>query len=159
MRRQAIVVGALAATMLAGSAVPAPAATPPSKEVAKLRREVARLKAQNRDLRRSLRTAISERDRLQREKASLTAERDDARAQATDLTGQVATLTNERDTARQQLATAQRGIGGLISTMAPVDIWNLAFPAVAAVFRSDRWHTSYYSLGSYTFTCCGFCSG
>ena len=91
---------------------------------------------------------------LQRQNATL-------RRQVTSLRDQVKTLTSQRNTARLQLAHAQQGVVGALSTMLPDQIWPLFASPIANAFSTARWSKSYYSNGSdyesWSFTRCGFC--
>jgi hypothetical protein len=91
---------------------------------------------------------------LQRQNAAL-------RRQVTSLRAQVKTLTAERNTARLQLAHAQQGVAGALSTMTPNQIWPLFGNPIAYAFSTAQWSKSYYSNGSdyesWSFTRCGFC--
>lgn len=68
----------------------------------------------------------------------------------------------ERDTARAQLAAAQSGVAGAISTMAPERAWTLLSNPLSRVLAAPpRFSVTYFSSGgdyeSWTFTNCGFC--
>ena len=72
-------------------------------------------------------------------------------------------LTVQRDTARQQLATAQSGVAGALSTMTPEQIWPLLADPIARLYNTPRWSNSYFSSGpdyaTWSFTRCDFCVG
>jgi hypothetical protein len=76
------------------------------------------------------------------------------------LSAQLATTLAERDEAQRQLAQAQSGVNGALSTMPAADIWPL-FTTISQRYTTPRYSSSYYSSGtdyrSWSFTYCGFC--
>ena len=97
---------------------------------------------------------------LKSKNATLTRQRNALTDQVNTLNGQISTLTGERDAARSQLAQAQTGVAGALSTMGPDQIWPLFGTPIAGKFVTARWSYNYYTSGDYrswSFTYCGFC--
>jgi TolA-binding protein len=120
---------------------------------------------------------------LKREKAALTAKVAKLKKQVVHLSGQLKTANmqlqttqaalaqaktdlqtaqNGNTTLQQQLAAAQTGVPGAISTMSPLDVWNNVLPAITRLMNSNgvRWQTSAYNSSDYKtieYVWCGFC--
>jgi septal ring factor EnvC (AmiA/AmiB activator) len=150
-------------------AAPVSAETPQHK-IARLEKEVRKLRAENAALKSQVATLTQQRDAAQAQVASVTQERDAARLQAANLQNQLTSVTNERDGLRiqvtslnQALAQAQQGVMGAMMSMGPLAVFNNVLPQLRAYYLANapKFDSSYFSSGSdyasYTFTWCGFC--
>jgi hypothetical protein len=78
---------------------------------------------------------------LKAQTATLTSERNAARAQLATAQSKITTLTSERDAARSSLTTCQLGTTQAVSTMTPLQLTTTVFPIAYQVF--EGWKDGY----------------
>jgi septal ring factor EnvC (AmiA/AmiB activator) len=144
MMKTILAVGA-AAALLAGASG---AATPPAKQVAQLRRQVAALTGQ-------VKTLKSQNAKLSAQVSTL-----EGQLQQAKLATRAAQA--ERDQARSALTQAQQGAAQAVGTMAASDVLNTILPVAQTTFRANgpRFTSDLYTAenyAQYTFTYCGYC--
>jgi hypothetical protein len=136
--RKIILAGLVAVVGLTATAIPAQAATPKERTLARqvktLKVQAAKLKRERNAARAQLANAQAGLAATQASLATVTGERDTAR-------GQVATVTGERDSARASLDVCQQGVAPAASTMTPMQLTTDLLPTLHAVF--EGWKDGY----------------
>jgi outer membrane murein-binding lipoprotein Lpp len=142
--RKIILAGLVAVVAVTAIAVPAQAATPKERALARqvktLKAQAAKLKRERNAARTQLTAVQAGLAATQASLATVTAERDAAR-------GQVSTVSGERDAARASLAVCQQGVVPAVSTMTPMQLSTNVLPTLHAVF--EGW-TDGYGAGQYS---------
>jgi hypothetical protein len=136
--RKIILAGLVAVVAVTATAVPAQAASPKERALARqvktLKAQAAKLKRERNAARVQLADTNAGLATTQASLATVTGERDAAR-------GQVATVTGERDAARASLGVCQQGVAAAASTMTPMQITTDLLPTLHAVF--EGWKDGY----------------
>ena len=143
--RKIILAGLVAVVAVTGTAVPAQAATPKERTLARqvktLKLQAAKLKRERTAARAQLARAQAGLAATQASLATVTGERDAARGERDAARGEVATVTGERDSARASLGVCQQGVAAAASTMTPMQLTTDLLPTLHAVF--EGWKDGY----------------
>jgi outer membrane murein-binding lipoprotein Lpp len=136
--RKIILAGLVAVVAVTATAIPAQAATPKERTLARqvktLNAQAAKLKRERNAARAQLANAQAGLAATQASLATVTVERDTARGQVTGVTG-------ERDSARASLGVCQQGVAAAASTMTPMQLTTDLLPTLHAVF--EGWKDGY----------------
>jgi outer membrane murein-binding lipoprotein Lpp len=136
--RKIILAGLVAVVAVTATAIPAQAATPKERTLARqvktLNAQAAKLKRERNVARAQLANAQAGLAATQASLATVTVERDTARGQVTGVTG-------ERDSARASLGVCQQGVAAAASTMTPMQLTTDLLPTLHAVF--EGWKDGY----------------